>query len=90
MVHLTNIVVWLCKKFDRKQLEFIVIKLIEILQDKHSTIKPKDDFKEKHPNYRNFYVDPNPPLDSSDKAKKTLYKNWRKIINDYQKKTANR
>jgi len=25
-------------------------------------VKPKDDFKEKHPNYRNFLVDLKPPL----------------------------
>lgn len=90
MVHLTKIVIWLCKKFNRKQLEFIVVNLIEVLQNKHANIKPKDDFKEQHPNYRDFYVDPKLPLGSSDKAEKESSKDWRKIIDDYQKKTINR
>jgi len=90
MAHLTKIVIWLCKKFNRKQLEFIVVNLVEVLQNKHADIKPKDDFKEHHPNYRDFYVDPESPLDFSGKAEKKSSKDWRKIIDDYQKKTANR
>jgi hypothetical protein len=86
MINLTKIVIWLCKKFNRKQLEFIVANLVDVLNDKRSEIKPKDDFKEKHPHYRDFYVDPKLPLDASDKAKKKSPKNWRKIIDDYKKK----
>jgi len=90
MTHLTKIVIWLCKKFNRAQLEFIVVNLIEVLQNKHSDIKPKDDFKERHPNYRNFYIDPRLPLDTSASAKEESKKDWRKIIKEYQKKTLNR
>ena len=40
----------------------IVDELVKVLNDQNPDLKPKDDFKEKHPNYRNFFVDPNPPL----------------------------
>jgi hypothetical protein len=37
--------------------------LVLVLADKHPDLKPKDAFKEKHPNYRDFGTDPLAPLD---------------------------
>jgi hypothetical protein len=56
-------VVWLCKHFNREQIVNIVEELIFILADRNPDIKPKDDFKEKYPNYRSFGTDPLAPLD---------------------------
>jgi len=44
-----------------------------VLDDKNPDLKPKDDFKDKHPNYRKFSADPLAPLDTADivKPKKT-------------------
>ena len=61
MYKLTRFVAWICSKFNKEQIEFIVKELTSVL-NKQSEFKPKDDFKEKHPNYRNFFVDPCPPL----------------------------
>ena len=58
----SRFVVWICSKFSREHIERIVKDLQEILANRNPEIKPKDDFKEKHPNYREFFVDPNPPL----------------------------
>ena len=58
----SRFVVWICSKFNREQIERIVKDLQDILKNQNPEIKPKDDFKEKHPNYRDFSVDPNPPL----------------------------
>jgi hypothetical protein len=58
----SRFVVWICSKFNREHIERIVKDLQEILANRNPEIKPKDDFKEKHPNYREFSVDPNPPL----------------------------
>ena len=66
---ITRFVIWICSKFNREQIEQIIKDLQEILTNRNPEIKPKDDFKEKHPNYRDFSVDPNPPL------KKPLKKN---------------
>jgi len=68
-------VVWVCKHFNREQIINIIEELILVLTDKNPDIKLKDDFKDKHPNYRDFIVDPLAPLDNSKLArpKKKLY-----------------
>lgn len=66
-------VVWICSKFTKIEIEQIIQELINILSNQNTDIKPKDSFKQEHPNYRNFYVDPNPPLDSKlDKKKQKI------------------
>ena len=62
MPRLKRIVHWLCSKFNRQELISIILDLIWILRDRDPEIKPRDHFKEQHPNYRNFYVDPLAPL----------------------------
>ncbi len=69
MDRISRFVIWICSKFNREQIERIINDLQDILSNRNPEVKPKDDFKEKHPNYRNFSVDPNPPL------KKPLKKN---------------
>lgn len=55
-------IIWICSKFTRVEIEQIAAGLQDVLQNRNSEVKPKDDFKEKHPNYRQFAVDPKPPL----------------------------
>lgn len=62
MKRLSRFVLWICSKFTREQIEFIVKELSTILKSRNPSVKPKDDFKEKHPNYRKFFVDSTPPL----------------------------
>lgn len=62
MDRVSRFVIWICSKFNREQIERIIKDLNEILNNRNPEIKPKDDFKEKHPSYREFSVDPNPPL----------------------------
>ena len=62
MDRISRFVVWICSKFNREQIERIVSDLQEILANRNPEIKPKDDFKEKNPNYRDFSVDPHPPI----------------------------
>ncbi len=62
MNKLTNFIVWICKKFSRNEIEKIINELTNILSDSNSSIQPKDDFKEKHPNYRNYTIDSELPL----------------------------
>jgi hypothetical protein len=51
MDRVSRFVVWICSKFNREQIERIVKDLQDILKNRNPEIKPKDDFKEKHPNY---------------------------------------
>lgn len=70
---ISRFVIWICSKFTREQILLIIQQLSDIVVNRDPNVKPKDDFKEKHPNYRNFYVDPNPPLTQKpvDTQKKT-------------------
>ncbi len=67
---ISRFVIWICSKFTRVQIERIIHDLQKILANRNPEIKPKDDFKEKHPNYRDFSVDPIPPLKKPLKKKR--------------------
>lgn len=70
MDQISRFIVWLCSKFSREQLELINKELSDILQGrKKFPVNPKDAFREKHPNYRDFYVDPSAPLTEPAKKK---------------------
>lgn len=67
----TRFVIWICSKFNRQEIEKIISELSEIIKNKNPEIKPKDDFKQNNPNYRNYFVDENLPLsEKSDNKKK--------------------
>jgi len=61
MRKISRFAVWICSKFTKSEIEFLVKELSDILKNKNPEVKPKDDFKEKYPNYRKFYSDPKPP-----------------------------
>ena len=56
---------------------------MEVLANRNPEVKPKDDFKEKHPNYRNFFVDPESPLKAPTPKAPRL--NWKELLSNYQK-----
>jgi len=62
MFKITRFVIWICSKFTRAEIEQIIAGLSDVLSNHNPEVKPKDDFKEKHPNYRVFSVDPLSPL----------------------------
>ncbi len=74
MKKIERFVIWICSKFTRAEIELIIAGLSDVLINRNSDVKPKDDFKEKHPNYRNFFVDPKPPLKKLEPVLKTHYK----------------
>ena len=65
MTKIQSFVIWVCKKFDREQILDIIDELVTVLADKYHNVKPQDEFKEKHPNYREFSTDPLAPLEYS-------------------------
>lgn len=62
MHKIARFVLWLCRKFTRVELEELVRQLRELLADPEPEIPPRDDFRQQHPHYRDFYVDPQAPL----------------------------
>lgn len=62
MTKVSRFVIWICSKFTKEQIQLIIQELSDILNNRNPDVKPKDDFKQKHPNYQNFFVDPKPPI----------------------------
>ncbi len=88
-------VIWICSKFipldskhltgfTREEIEEIIQSLLDVLANRNPDVKPKDDFKEKHPHYRSFFVDANPPLKAPLKTRLKL--DWRRLLSTYKEK----
>ena len=75
-------VIWISSKFTREEIEEIIQGLLDVLANRNPDVKPKDDFKEKHPHYRNFFVDANPPLEAPLKTRPKL--DWGKLLSTYE------
>jgi hypothetical protein len=41
----SRFVIWICSKFNREQIERIVVELQDVLANRNPEVKPKDDFK---------------------------------------------
>lgn len=87
MSKIARFVIWICSKFTKGEIEQIVNGLIEVLADRNPEVKPKDDFKEKYPQYRNFSVDPLAPLIEPQRVPEPSApsKEYRELLAAYQK-----
>lgn len=85
MPKIARFIIWICSKFTKAEIEQIVRGLVDILHDRNPEVKPKDDFKEKHPNYRNFVVPPLPPLTELPKKEPVPSKDYRQILAEYER-----
>lgn len=83
MNKIKRFVIWICAKFTLEQIYLIIDELIELTNDKNSELLPKDDFKEKHPNYRDFSVDPLAPVDSVEIIKRTENIDYKNLLEKY-------
>jgi hypothetical protein len=45
MDRVSRFVIWICSKFNREQIERIILELQQVLANQNPEIKPKDDFK---------------------------------------------
>ena len=88
MKKVDRFVIWICSKFTRTEIERIIQGLSDVLTNRNPEVKPKDDFKEKHPNYRNFFVDSEPPLTTNPQKTAAPKLFWRKLLAAL-KKTVN-
>ncbi|MGH9345527.1 MAG: hypothetical protein ACRD19_17405, partial [Terriglobia bacterium] len=62
MSTITRLVLWLCRKFTRSDLQDLIEQLQQVLAGHEPEVHPRDDFRQQHPHYRDFYVDPQAPL----------------------------
>lgn len=86
MKRIMRFVVWICKHFNREEILEIVDELVKVLNNQNLDLKPKDDFKEKHPNYRDFSTDPLAPIDAADIVKPIPELNYKTLLNKYESK----
>lgn len=84
MPKIARFIIWICSRFTKAEIEQIITGLVDVLQDRNPEVKPKDDFKEKHPNYRDFAVPPLPPLTEAPKKVQSLHKDYRKLLAEYE------
>lgn len=90
MSKIARFVIWICSKFTHAEVEQIIAGLSNVLANRNPEIKLKDDFKEKHPNYRVFSVDPLPPL-TEPQAKQPAQpvKDYKLLLAQYQANHGN-
>lgn len=74
----------ICKLFNKQQLLSLIIVLLTILEDKHPDYKIRDSFKEQHPHYREFNVDPLKPLDAAEFIEPTPKLDYRQLLKEYE------
>jgi len=85
MSKIARFVIWICSKFTRNEIDQIINGLLDVLNNRNPEVKPKDDFKEKHPNYRVFAVDPLPPLtEPPTKKPPKPVKDYKLLLEQYQ------
>jgi len=87
MSRIARFVIWICSKFTKNEIQQIIAGLLDVLEDRNPEVKPKDDFKEKHPNYRNFSVDPLAPFTQPQPLKKEPIpsQDWRDLLASFEK-----
>jgi len=91
MKRIISLVRWFCRQLTLKELSIAVSIFLEVLYDKRPDIKTKDDFKNQHPNYRKFGVDPEPPLTECPPPKITQPSaDWKQLLEQYRLKNGKR
>ncbi len=78
MKSLKKFIIWICKRFSRQQIMQIIIRLIEIIEEDNLESENPQKIKQQYPNYRNFFVDSELPIEFKDESTldyKTLLKN---------------
>lgn len=83
---IARFVIWICSKFVKEEIEQIIAGLLDCVSGKNPELKPKDDFQQKHPNYRKFYVDPLPPLTTPPLITPKL--NYKELLLNFEKQNG--
>ena len=62
MPKIGRFIIGICSKHTKTEIEQVITGPVDVLKDRNPDGKPKDDFKEKHPNYWRFAVSSLAPL----------------------------
>ena len=87
MRRIVGLVTWICRKFLRSEIEALMAALADVLAGRNRDIEIRDDFRQRHPHYRQFIVDPNPPRTRPPLPKPSVPSlDWRQLRADYEAK----
>jgi hypothetical protein len=76
-------VLWVCRHFTKSQIKQFIKELEHILANRNPEVKPKDDFKERHPHRRQYHPDSIPPLTKPQTT--SPHPNWKQLLTDIKK-----
>lgn len=86
---ITRLVSWLCKKLVREDLIIASQIILAVINDERDDIRPRNDFQEKHPEYRKFSVDAEAPLtEAPPQLEPQPLLNYRELIAAHEAKTG--
>ncbi len=76
---------WFCSLLTHDELAKAIELLLEVYNGTHGDIKLRTRFREKHPNYRLFGVDTDPPLTQAP-ANPVPSKDWRELLAEHERR----
>ena len=89
MRRIVGLVAWICRKFVREEIRVLMVVLTDVLAGRNREIQIRDDFRKKHPHYRQFVVNPLPPRRHPPLPKPSVPTlHWRRLLADYQAKNG--
>ncbi len=80
---------WFCSMLTRAELLDALAFLLEVYDGKREDVQLKTNFREQHPNYRQYDVDTTPPLtDPPDATPPTATLDWRELLSRHRVETG--
>lgn len=84
-----SLVHWFCSQLTEKELLEAISLLLDVFHGRCKSIRLKRQFREKHPNYRDFEVDTTPPLtEPSEPMPHDAEEDWRELLAEHRVRTG--
>ena len=88
MNRIVALVRWFCRQLSFDELLTATVIILEVLNHDRPDILCKDAFRQAHPNYRKYAVDPNPPLTECPAPKQSQPSaDWKTLLVQYRQRT---
>lgn len=85
---ITRIVRWVCKQLNFDELLVAITIFLEVINNQRDDIKPRCNFRDNHPNYRQFTVDPLVPLIEAPLKKAVPEADFKRLLIEYRHKNG--
>ncbi|MDD5677193.1 MAG: DDE-type integrase/transposase/recombinase [Kiritimatiellae bacterium] len=89
MNRIVALVRWFCCQLSFDELLTATVIILEVLNHDRPDILCRDAFRQAHPNYRKYAVDPNPPLTECPAPKQSQpFADWKTLLVQYRQRTG--